>query len=234
MIIRTATLNLVVNNPSEFLSRTIAIVEAQGGYVADSKQWSQDGRLRASATLRIPAEKLTAALQEIKKDAIRVNNDSVSGQDVSEEYADLGAQLTNLRAAEVELRQLLTTVRERSQKASEILEVYDEISKVRGEIERLQGRVDFIKQMTAMSTINVELMPDVFAVVALGWKPLAIATNAARSLIATLQWLIGLTIWIFILILPLVLLFGLLAIGVKKMVKPVMQWWGRQSARPQP
>ena len=236
MIIRTAALNLVVDNPAEFLSRTIAVVEAQGGYVADSKQWSQDGRLRASATLRIPAEKLTVALQEIKKGAIRVNNDSVSGQDVSDEYTDLGAQLTNLRATEGELRQLLTTVRERTQKASEILEVYNEISKVRGEIERLQGRVDFIKQMTAMSTINVELMPDVFGepVVVSGFRPFAIATLAARSLIVTLQFFMGLTIWIVVLILPLILLFGLLAIGIKKMMRPVIQWRTRQSAPPQP
>src|SRR5262245_1549514 len=103
MVIRTANISLVVENAASSLTRVVAIVEGRGGYVAETKQWLEDGQLRASATLRIPADRLNSALDEIRKEAIRVGNEGITGQDVSEEYADLGAQLTNLHATEAEL-----------------------------------------------------------------------------------------------------------------------------------
>src|SRR5262245_56712773 len=174
-VIRTATIGLVVENAAASLTQVVAVVEGRGGYVAETKQWLEDGQARASAKLRVPADQLNSALDEIRKKAIRVSNEAVTGQDVSEEYADLGAQLANLHAAEAELRQLLTTVRERTQRASEVLEVYRELSKMRSDIDRLQGRVDYLKQMTAMSTINVELIPDQLSQPLLEstWRPVA-------------------------------------------------------------
>jgi hypothetical protein len=236
MVIRTANISLVVDNAAEYLSKVIAIVEGQGGYVADTRQWREEGQLRASATLRIPAANLTPALQAIRKDAVRVSEESVSGQDVSEEYADLGAQLTNLRATESELRQLLTSVRERTQKASEVLEVYKELSRIRGDIDRLQGRVDFLKQMTAMSTINVELVPDKLLepIVAPGWRPGAIAKAAARSFVAVLKGMGAVLIWVLVFALPLALVFGLFVFLGKKLWRPVSQWRRRRVPRPPP
>ena len=236
MVIRTANMILVVDNAAEYLLKVVAIVEGQGGYVADTRQWREDGQLRATATLRIPAGNLTPALQAIRKDAVRVSEESVSGQDVSEEYVDLGAQLTNLRATESELRQLLTSVRERTQKASEVLEVYKELSRIRGDIDRLQGRVDFFKQMTAMSTINVELVPDNLSepIVEPGWRPVAVAKAAARSFVAVIKGLGAVLIWVIVFALPLALVFGLFVFLGKKLWKPVNQWRRRRVPQPPP
>lgn len=225
MVIRTATLSLVVENAAATLKRAVAIVESQGGYVAETHEWQDFGQTRASATLRIPAEKLNAALEDIRKDAIRVQSDAITGRDVSEEYADLGAQLTNLRATETELRQLLTTVRERTQKASEVLEVYNELSRVRGEIERLQGRMDYLKQMTAMSTIVLDLIPDKLSqpIVEPGWRPMAIAKTAARTLVESLKVIGSALIYLIVLFLPLAIVFGIvlfIAFRLWRFVRP--------------
>jgi hypothetical protein len=232
-VIRTATIGLVVENAAASLTQVVAVVEGRGGYVAETKQWLEDGQARASATLRVPADQLTSALDEIRKKAIRVSNEGITGQDVSEEYADLGAQLTNLHAAEAELRQLLTTVRERTQKASEVLEVYRELSKIRGDIDRLQGRVDYLKQMTAMSTINVELIPDQLSQPLLEstWRPLAIATAAGRTLVSALKGLGTVLIWLAVFVVPMMAVLIVLALSGKKLWEPVARWRGRQ---PQP
>ena len=50
----------------------------------------------------------TALLAAIKGTAVRVQQENVKGQDVTEEFSDLNAQLTNLEATEKELRELLT------------------------------------------------------------------------------------------------------------------------------
>jgi hypothetical protein len=231
MVIRTANISLVVENAAASLTRVVAVVEARHGYVAQTKQWLESGQVLASATLRIPADQLAPALDEIRKEAIRVSNEGITGQDVSEEYADLDAQLTNLHAAEAELRQLLTTVRERTQKASEVLDVYKELSRIRGDIDRLQGRVNYLKQMTAMSTINVELTPDQLSQPLLesSWRPVAIAKAAGRTLVSTLKWLGTVLIWLIVFGVPLMVVLAVLGLCGKKLWEPIGRWRGRQA-----
>jgi len=144
-------------------------------------------------------------LAAIRGLAIRVEGENVNAQDVSQEYSDLAAQLRNLQATETELRELLKTVRERTQKASEIMEIYTEITKVRGDIERIQGRIQYLSQMTALSTITLDLIPDVLAVpvVEPGWQPVATIKNASRSLVNSLKGVVDVLIWFVLYILPL-------------------------------
>jgi hypothetical protein len=231
MVIRTANLSLVVENAAASLTRAAGVVERRHGYVAETKQWLEDGQVRASAILRIPADQLAPALDEIRKEAIRVSNEGITGQDVSAEYADLDAQLTNMHAAEAELRQLLTTVRERTQKASEVLDVYRELSKIRSDIDRLQGRVNYLKQMTAMSTINLELTPDQLSqpLVESSWRPLAIATAAGRSLVSALKWLGTVLIWLVVFGIPLIVVLVVLGFCGKKLWEPIGRWRSHRS-----
>jgi hypothetical protein len=177
--------------------------------VEGQRQWRENGQLRANASLRIPADKLLEALPEIRKGAIRVEDETVTGEDVSQEFVDLRAQLTNLQATEIELRGLLSTVRQRSQQASQVLEVYDKLTSVRGEIERIQGRTKYLEQMVAMSTIKLELIPDVLAqpIIEPGWRPVSIAKNATRQLVSSLKGLATVLIWLVILVLPLAAVF---------------------------
>lgn len=209
MIIRTATLAVVVRDAADALKKVTAAAESRGGYVAETKQWREQDQVRASAVIRVPADHLNAILAEVRSIAVRVDSESVTGQDVSEEYSDLTAQLVNLEATEKELRGLLATVRQRMQKAADIIEVYNEITEVRGNIERIKGRMKYLEQMTAMSTINLELIPDVLTkpVVEPGWRPLAVVKNASRALVASLKWLVEAVIWIVIYVVPIVALF---------------------------
>ena len=209
MIIRNATLSLVVHDASDALAKTARIVEAKKGYVADTKQWKESSQTRASTVLRVPSDALAQTLEELHHVAIRVESETVTSQDVSQEHVDLAAQLRNLQAAEVELRGLLTTVRQRTQKASEVLEVYTELSKVRFEIEKTQGRLEYLSQMTAFSTITLELTPDALAapLVEPGWQPIATVRSATRSMVHSLELITDAGIWILLYLLPIGLIF---------------------------
>lgn len=222
MIIRQATITLIVDDAGESLRRIVALVTSRGGYVAETRQWRENNQIRAKAILRIPADALDEVLPEIHKGAIRVESESVTGQDVSEEYSDLSAQLRNLQATETELRELLATVRRRTQKAADVLEVYNELTKVRGEIERIQGRMKYLAQLTAMSTIQLELIPDVLAkpVVEPGWRPIAVVKNSSRALVNALKWLTEAGIWVVVFLVPL----GVLGLGAVFLLRLV---WNR-------
>lgn len=211
MIIRTADLSVVVTDAAQAQQSIVDTVQALGGYVADSSAWREGEQLRARLTVRVPAEKLDALLAAIKASAVRVQQENVTGQDVTEEFTDLNAQLTNLEATEVELRELLAEVRQKTQKAEDVLAVYRELTSIRGEIERVKGRMQYLSTMTAMATANVDLIPDVLAkpVVEPGWRPLETLKNASRTLVNTLKGLVDAVIWFVVAVLPVLLLIAI-------------------------
>lgn len=216
MIVRTVNLSLVVTSTETALEAISGLATATGGYVSDSKTWRQNEQLRGTVKLRIPADRLDSTLAAIKKLAVRVEAESLGGQDVTEEYSDLNAQLVNLEATEKELRELLSEVRQRTQKAEDILQVYRELTTIRGEIERVKGRMQYLSNLTALATITVELIPDALArpVVEPGWRPLETLRNASRALVNALKGLVDVLIYLVILVLPIVLVIGAVIYGL--------------------
>jgi hypothetical protein len=221
MIVRSAELRVVVADTTKAVSAATRAAEGVGGYVAGSQVWREGELLRARLTLRVPADKLSPALAQLRGIAKRVENETVSSEDVSEEFVDLGARLRNLEATEEELRQLLIVARQNARKASDVLEVHQHLTTVRGEIEQIKGRMRYLTQVAAMSSITVEMTPDALAqpVVEPGWQPLAVARDAARSLIAATQTAVNAAIWLVIYVLPIVAILALIALAARKVLR---------------
>ena len=216
MIARTAQIRAVVSDPVATVQALTTLVEAKGGFISDSRQWRTGEQMLASLTIRVPVRDLPATLDSIRHRAIRVENESTSGEDVTEQYADLRAQLTNLRATETELRALLVTVRQRTQKAADILEVFNQLTAIRQQIDRTQARITTLEQLTDLATITVELVPDALAqpLTAGRWRPLAVVRAAFRTLLSTLRWLLDAVIWLLFYLVPVVLVLAVPALGV--------------------
>lgn len=204
MIVRTATLKIVAADTQKAVDAITRSIEAGGGHVAGSNIWREGELLRATLTLRVPSAQLTPALSAIRAVATRVENETISSEDVSQEYVDLGSQLRNLEATEVELRELLRSVRERSRKAADVLEVHQQLTAIRAQIEQIKGRMRYLAQTSSLSTISIEILPDAIAqpVVQPGWQPLVVAKNASRALIGALQSIATVAIWLVIYIVP--------------------------------
>ncbi len=230
MIVRTDDLSLIVSDTQAALDNISSVAAGLGGYIAGTNTWRENEQLRGRVTARVPADQLDSALASITKLAVRVEKENLSGQDVTEEYTDLGAQLKNLEATEVELRQLLTDVREKTQRAEDVLQVYRELQTTRGEIERIKGRMQYLSQMTALATLNIDLIPDILAkpVVEPGWRPLETARNASRQLVVAMQGLVSAGIWFVLFVAPLLVV---IAIPIVLLVLFV-RWLVRRSRRP--
>ncbi len=221
MIVRTAQVSLVVSDTTKTFDKLSALVESFGGYVNDSKTWRDGEQVRATLSIRVPAPRLREALNAIRGLALRVQSEAVSGEDVTQEYVDLDSRVRNLEAAELEMRQLMTTVRERSKKADDILEVYEKLTSLRGEIEQAKGRMRYLSQMSAYSTINLELIPDVAAkaVVEPGWQPVAVVKDAVRALVATLQVATDAAIWLLLYLVPILLMPALIIFALARRLR---------------
>ena len=212
MVIKNADVAIVVESPADAMGNIMTMAEEMGGYVVHSNMYQttlQSGAKvdHANITIRVPSGMLDAALEQIKAGAGEVLRENVSGDDVTQEYTDLGSRLKNLEAAEAQL----TEIMDDAYKTEEVLQVYNELVRVREEIEVIKGRMKYFEQAAALSSITVDLTADE-AVQPLsigGWKPVGTAKDAIQALINALQWLAEVAIWAALCVLPIGLLLGI-------------------------
>jgi hypothetical protein len=212
LVIQTASLSMVVTDPVAKATAIRQMTESMGGYVVSSyiyKSSYGDGLTadNASISVRVPAEKLEAALEQIKADAVEVRSENVIGEDVTAQYVDLESRLRNLQAAEEQLTEIMDS----AEKTEDVLAVYSQLVSVRGEIEMVRGQMQYYEESAAFSSITAELIPDAAAqpIEIAGWQPRGTIKAAVEALVRTLQWLADAAIWLAICVLPVALLVGL-------------------------
>lgn len=209
MVIKNASLSIVVEDPSASLDMISSMAESLGGYVVSSNLYRAqlDSGLEypeASVTIRVPAEKLDQALGEIKSGAGEVLSENVSGQDVTQEYTDLESRLRNLERAEDQLAEIL----EASYNTEDVLSVYNRLVEIREQIEVIKGQMKYYEQSAAMSSISVYIQANesVQPLKIGNWQPVGVAKKAIQALINTLKSLANALIWIGLYILPVALI----------------------------
>jgi Domain of unknown function (DUF4349) len=210
MIVRSAQMTLQVSDVRKASAEVADAAASVKGFVGNSRMWRDGDADLASLTIRVPSSSLDATLARLRKLAVRVDNEALTGEDVTRQAVDLTAQLTNLRATEAELRALLTTVRLRAKRASDVLEVHAELSRIRGEIDQHTAELQSLTQLAALSTISLELRPDVVAtpIATDAWQPRGVLRDALRALAGTGRIAVNGVIWGVVYAAPLILLAG--------------------------
>jgi hypothetical protein len=154
MVIRTASVTLETRQFDATRAAIERIVRSYGGHLGQLQTAAPLNEARTlTATLRIPAERMDAALAEIKKLG-RVTREQQGSDEVTEQYTDLVARLANSRHTEHRLVEILRT---RTGKVEEVLEVEREIASVREEIERMEAQRKSLDNRVALSTVSLEL-----------------------------------------------------------------------------
>jgi hypothetical protein len=152
-VIKTADLRLQVRRDTlrDVVADVTAVAGRQGGFVISTDVTGQRAR-SGVLVIRVPAERFEQALDELSEMG-KVTRESVSGQEVGQEFIDLEARLRNWRAQEIVLLQLM----DRAQTVTETIRVQRELQQVQLEIERIRGRLGYLEDQTSMSTITVGL-----------------------------------------------------------------------------
>lgn len=213
VVIKNASLEIVVDAPDQSMQSISRMAEEMGGFVVSAnlyKTQTSDGQEvpRASITIRVPAEKLDAALERIEAESDRLPlNKNINSQDVTSEYTDLESRLTNLEAAEEQLMQIM----ERATRTEDVLNVFDQLTRVREQIEVIKGQMQYFENSAKLSAIHVELIPnEVIQPISIGgWEPVGVVKDAVQTLIVALQGLVNIAIWLALFILPIVLIIGI-------------------------
>ncbi|GAC1366709.1 MAG: hypothetical protein NVSMB32_11330 [Actinomycetota bacterium] len=154
-VLRTASVEVQVNKgqfPAAGAQAT-AVAARYVGLVSDSNAQTSSGRLaRGVLTLRVPADKLDAAIGDLQRLGTTVSL-MTSSQDVSGQVADLDARLHSLQAQEAQYLQLLPAAKS----TTDILEIRTRLDSVRQEIESLQGRQKFLQSQVDLARIQATI-----------------------------------------------------------------------------
>jgi anti-sigma factor RsiW len=154
MIARTVSLIIVVRDVPASRSALDAILAQHHGYAAQLIINTPENEARSfNASLRIPAPELATVLPGLRSLG-RVQSESQSGEEVTQQHTDLVVRLTNARETEQRLRAILE---QRTGKVSEVLEVEEQISNTRGEIERMEAEQKALEHRVDFATVELQL-----------------------------------------------------------------------------
>ena len=153
-VIYKAELTVEVRSPSDAQAKVTAVVEREGGWVASAAREASEGPASdVTLVVRVPAERFSAVLAEIRRLGDGKRSERIDSEDVTDEVVDLEARLRVQTRLEEQLLELLKT----ATTVDAALHVHRELANVRTEIERIQGRKQLLEREVAMSTIRVTL-----------------------------------------------------------------------------
>lgn len=209
LVIRNATLSIVVAEPGQAMSTIGRMAETMEGYIVSSnlyKRTNENGQEypEASINVRVPAAKLTEAMDQIKALVADPNTDilvdNVTGQDVTKEYTDSRSRLRNLEETEAQLREIMAS----AVRTEDVLAVHNQLTQIREQIEVIKGQIQYYEESAALSSISVTIqaLASIQPLEIGGWQPVGTARDAVQALIDTLKVLGNVTIWLLLFALP--------------------------------
>ena len=221
MIIRNANVSLEVSNVNESLQAISQLANNSGGYVVSSSAYQggyQGQGGYAQISIRIPATGFQNTLSEIKKFALKVNKEEVSGEDITQKYVDLQSTLQNLETAKAQLQKIM----DNAKKTEDVLSVFRLLTDTQGQIDLVQGQIKYFKESVSLSLVNIDLQTKAPVIVSgvASWEIVKVAKEAYINLVGKLEDL-SYTAITFIVYIPLILLWALIFLLVCFVVRKI-------------
>jgi len=182
-VVKSANLGLRSKEVRESAARAQQAAANAGGSVLSSQVYRSEDSVTAQLVLSVPSEEFEGVLDELRGLGEKVTTDSISGQDVTDEYVDLKSRERNLQAAEESLLRLY----DRAENVAEALSIQRELTGVRGEIEMVQGRIKYLDQHSAYSQITLDVQPVTSQPSEPAWDPSSVAAHAWNASLGILQ-----------------------------------------------
>jgi len=211
MIIKNGEVKLLVEDTDVAIDRATQVVGDLGGYIISSRVWYQpyaDGEnyKYATITIGVPVEQFERALSRLRGLAVKVLDETASGEDVTNQFVDLQSQLTNLEATRDRIKSFLDDAKT----VDEALRINQELANVEAQIEQIKGQMNYLQDRSAFSTITVNFEPVLPELVSTPmptptpsvWNPGETFENAKKSVTSAYQGIVDLLIWFFVVLVP--------------------------------
>jgi hypothetical protein len=217
MVIKSGEIKLLVKNSDVALDGLTQMVGDVGGYIVSSQIWyaayNGENYKYATITVSVPADQFETSLRRLRNLAIRVLNESASGEDVTDQYVDLQSELINLEATRDRIKSFL----DQAQNVDEALRINQQLSEIEAQIEQVKGRMNYLSDRSAFSTIAVSIEPDLPPIpptptptlmptaTPIAWNPGETWKDSTKTLTSAYQGIVDFLIWFGVVIVPILL-----------------------------
>ena len=204
-IVYTGSITVRVEDVNAAAARAIGFATAAGGFVGADDRNSGEGSDNASLTLRVPAEKFSAVVDQLAGLGVEESR-GISTDDVTEETIDLDARIAVQQARVDSGRRLLA----QAKSLSDLVMLEKEVATRESDLASLQAKKRRLADLTALSTITAVLLdpdasvtgdgrsPGFLAGLQGGWNALLASLALLVTVLgAILPWLIalGVPLW---------------------------------------
>jgi Domain of unknown function (DUF4349) len=196
-----------------------AVLEA-GGYVAASRQSTEETSATASVTYRIPADRWEVTLDRLRGLGEHLGEE-IASTEVTAQIVDLEARIRNLRVHETGVQRLA----DQATTFEDILDGQERLARVRQEIEQLDAQLANLENRADLGTLTVTFGTEVVAVAKAAeaaqaaWDGPGEIARATATLIGMLQSLASVGIWVGIVVLPALAILLAVALAVRLIVR---------------
>jgi hypothetical protein len=235
MIIKNGEIKLLVEDTDIAIDRATQAIGDMSGYIISSRVWYQpyfDGEnyKYATITIGVPVDQFERTLSRLRGLAVKVLDETASGEDVTNQFVDLESQVSNLEATRDRIKSFL----DEAQTTDEALRINAELTNVEAQIEQIKGQMNYLKDRSAYSTITVNLEPVLPELIATPtptpepnvWQPGETFTDAKKAVTSAYQGIVDFLIWVFVVFVPIfappvLIIWGLWKFFTRKAKKPV-------------
>ena len=191
-IVYNADVSLNVESFDGIPAMVMQLTEECGGFVSGASLSGASGNQRSGRwTIRLPVEGYRTFLDTAGSIG-EISSKSERTREVTAEFYDVEARIRNKQTEE---RRLIALLEQHPGELEDVLTFEKEISRVRGEIEVMQGRLRVLADLTALSTVNLQIA-EVKTYVPL--EAPTFATLVTRKWEATVEDLTGVGQWIIL------------------------------------
>lgn len=150
-IIKTANLNLEINDFKTFGELVHDQVKKAGGYIAQEQQKETEYSIENNIIIKVPVNQFDNVMNVLSTAAVKTIGKSISAEDVTMQTVDVRSRLE----AKKQVRARYTELLKQAKNMEDVLNVQSEINQIQEEIEATSGKLNYLKQSASFSTIHI-------------------------------------------------------------------------------
>jgi len=195
LVQKESSMSLLVADVRSSGDMVIRQAEVLGGFMIQSSLSNPGEAPSGSISVRVPSSGLAAYLEILRKQAIRVVSEELSGTDITDQYKDINSRLETLNNT----KRKFDDIYEKAVLIPDILEVQNRLIELQDQIDSLKGQQQYMEKSTEMARVSVYLSTDELSLPYASdssWRPGVVFKTAVRSLVDNLRGIASSLIWI--------------------------------------
>lgn len=217
IVVLDTTMSMLVSDVPKSITEIEKITSGANGFMVSKNVSKPEGAANGEIVIRVPSEKREPVLTDIRALGMKVTNENVYGNDVTDQYEDIDTKIQSLSSAKSKMEKIM----DQATNAQDLMNIQNQINNIQRQIDALKGRQNYLSQTAKLTKISIFLSTDELSLPYSpeeSWRPSVVLKLAVRSMIQTSRAIASMVIWLAV-YLPIVLLVIALVWIVKIVIK---------------